>query len=39
MIVHGRPQHSGRQTGTMAAPDPPLLLLFSLALYSYFPFS
>lgn len=39
IIVHGRPQHSGRQTGTTAAPERLFDLLFSDASYSYFPFS
>lgn len=37
IIVHGSPQHNGRQIGTTAAPE--LLLLFDLlsASYMYFP--
>lgn len=38
-MVHGRPQHKGKQTGTIAAPERPPDLLFSSASYLYFPFS
>lgn len=36
-MVHGRPQHNGRQTGTIAAPEELFDLLLLSASYSYFP--